>query len=362
MPTSARGSGAGNSATTTPCSRSSRARTSGTATWPASGGATSPTTRPTSRPTCCTRSGRWRGSRGRPATGCATSSRTAPLGRGRTVHSGGGVRGPGVHAGRPAGAACRRGLHPARRRPGVRAYGRDRHRAADRRDRRFVGGGPRPVHLRARRHARRGDAGRPRARRAHRGGRGAGAVGVIRLLPAGPYAVLAEVDDVAQAQALYAALRSADGLDALVALVPAARTVLAGARPDRSGRECLDRLASIVDDLVPGAAPDGEGPLVDLDVRYDGPDLTATADLLGLSPDDLVRRHAGAACRVAFCGFAPGFGYLTGLPADLHVPRLDTPRTRVPAGAVGLAGEFCGVYPRESPGGWRLIGHTDAVP
>jgi len=184
---------------------------------------------------------------------------------------------------------------------------------------------------------------------------------VIRLLPAGPHAVLAEVDDVAQAQALYAALRAADGLDALVDLVPAARTVLAVARPDRDGRNCLDRLASIVDSLELSTAPEGDGPLVDLDVRYDGPDLAATADLLGLSPDDLIRRHAAAAYRVAFCGFAPGFGYLTGLPSDLHVPRLSTPRTRVPAGAVGLAGEFCGVYPRESPGGWRLVGHTDAV-
>jgi KipI family sensor histidine kinase inhibitor len=203
---------------------------------------------------------------------------------------------------------------------------------------------------------------------------------VIRLLPAGPYAVLAEVDDVAQGQALYAALRAAGGLDALVDLVPAARTVLAIARPDRAGRECLDRLASIVDGFVPSGgapggaaragpldppsvqgAPDDHGPLVELDVRYDGPDLAATADLLGLSPDDLARRHAAAGYRVAFCGFAPGFGYLTGLPDELRVPRLPTPRTRVPAGAVGLAGEFCGVYPRESPGGWRLIGRTDAV-
>ena len=200
---------------------------------------------------------------------------------------------------------------------------------------------------------------------------------MIRLLPAGPHAVLAEVDDVAQAQALYAALRAADGLDALVDLVPAARTVLAVARPDRDGRNCLDRLASIVDGLAPGDAGAGDdrsgppggargpdrsqGPPVDLDMRYDGPDLDTTAELLGLSPADLVRRHAAAGYRVAFCGFAPGFGYLTGLPDELRVPRLETPRTRVPAGAVGLAGEFCGVYPRESPGGWRLIGHTDAV-
>jgi KipI family sensor histidine kinase inhibitor len=185
---------------------------------------------------------------------------------------------------------------------------------------------------------------------------------MTRLLPAGPCAVLAEVDDVHQAEALYAVLRAADGLDALVDLVPAARTVLAVARPTPEGRACLDRLASIVEDLVlDGGAPAADGPLVELPVWYDGPDLADTASLLGRSADDLARQHAAVEYRVAFCGFAPGFGYLTGLPPDLHVPRLETPRTRVPAGAVGLAGEFCGVYPRESPGGWRLLGHTEAV-
>ena len=185
-----------------------------------------------------------------------------------------------------------------------------------------------------------------------------------RLLPAGPYALLAEVADADRAQALYAALacRRADGeLADLVELVPAARTVLAVARPDDAGRRCLDRLASTVDDLAADVTPPAEGPLVELPVRYDGADLAEVAELVGLSADDVARRHAGAAYRVAFCGFAPGFGYLTGLPAELHVPRLATPRTRVPSGAVGLAGEFCGVYPRESPGGWRLIAVTDAA-
>jgi KipI family sensor histidine kinase inhibitor len=104
-----------------------------------------------------------------------------------------------------------------------------------------------------------------------------------------------------------------------------------------------------------------EGPVLELPVSYDGPDLRDTAELLGLTPEELVRRHAAAEYRVAFSGFAPGFGYLTGLPPELHVPRLPTPRTKVPAGAVGLAGEFCGVYPRRSPGGWRLLGRTEAV-
>jgi KipI family sensor histidine kinase inhibitor len=184
---------------------------------------------------------------------------------------------------------------------------------------------------------------------------------MTRWLNAGPYAVLAEVEDVTQAQALYRTLRGAAGLDALLDLVPAARTVLAVARPTAEGRACLDRLPSIVDNA--GAASGGteDGPLVELPVTYDGDDLADTAALLGMAPEELVRRHAAARYRVAFSGFAPGFGYLTGLPPELHVPRLPTPRTKVPAGAVGLAGEFCGVYPRESPGGWRLIGRTDAV-
>jgi len=184
---------------------------------------------------------------------------------------------------------------------------------------------------------------------------------VIRLLPAGPYAVVAEVADVAQAQALYAALRATDGLDALVDLVPAARTVTAIAIANAQGRACLDRLASIVDGLTLRDAVAQERPLIELPVCYDGADLAPTAGLLGMAPEELIRRHAEAEYEVAFCGFVPGFAYLTGLPVELQVPRLSTPRIRVPAGAVGLAGEYCGVYPRESPGGWRLVGRTDAV-
>jgi KipI family sensor histidine kinase inhibitor len=183
---------------------------------------------------------------------------------------------------------------------------------------------------------------------------------MTRWLPVGPYAVLAEVEDVTQAQAVYRALRAADGLDALVDLVPAARTVLAVARPNDEGRACLGRLPSIVDGAATGTRA-ADGPVVELSVSYDGPDLRDTAALLRMAPEELVRRHAAAEYRVAFSGFAPGFGYLTGLPPELYVPRLPTPRTNVPAGSVGLAGEFCGVYPRGSPGGWRLLGRTEAV-
>jgi KipI family sensor histidine kinase inhibitor len=77
--------------------------------------------------------------------------------------------------------------------------------------------------------------------------------------------------------------------------------------------------------------------------------------------DEVVRRHTGTEWTVAFCGFAPGFGYLTPDGEPWDVPRRDSPRTRVPAGAVALAGGFSGVYPRESPGGWQLIGRTDVA-
>jgi KipI family sensor histidine kinase inhibitor len=188
----------------------------------------------------------------------------------------------------------------------------------------------------------------------------------MRLLPVGPYALLAEVGDSATAQALYAALavrRSESGdLSELVELVPAARTVLAVAQPTDAGNACLARLSEFAHAWDPALAADPDtGPLVDVPVSYAGPDLAGVAALVGVAADEVVRRHTAADYRVAFCGFAPGFAYLSGLPAELQVPRLAEPRTRVPAGSVGLAGEFCGMYPRESPGGWQLIGRTDAV-
>jgi KipI family sensor histidine kinase inhibitor len=94
---------------------------------------------------------------------------------------------------------------------------------------------------------------------------------------------------------------------------------------------------------------------------FDGPDLAEVADLTGRSAGAVVEALTSTEFTAAFVGFAPGFAYLTGLPPQLHVPRRPTPRTRVPAGAVGLAGPFAGAYPRASPGGWQLVGRTDAV-
>jgi KipI family sensor histidine kinase inhibitor len=176
-------------------------------------------------------------------------------------------------------------------------------------------------------------------------------------------AALVEVDSGDEVRAVYrglADLRRAGGLPRDTELVPAARTVLVRADGDR-----VPDLAGLLTRLLAGigepAVPARVGPPVLVPVRYDGPDLDEVARLAGLSAAEVVRRHTAAELAVAFCGFAPGFGYLTGLPAELQVPRRPSPRTTVEAGSVGLAGEFTGVYPRRSPGGWQLIGRTDVV-
>ncbi|MEV4210770.1 allophanate hydrolase subunit 1 [Micromonospora sp. NPDC049662] len=94
-------------------------------------------------------------------------------------------------------------------------------------------------------------------------------------------------------------------------------------------------------------------------VLFDGPDLSVVAEHWGVDVPAVRRRLTGTPFRVAFCGFAPGFPYLTGLPAELALPRLPTPRPRVPAGSVALAGQYAGIYPSASPGGWLLVGRTD---
>ncbi|RKN64938.1 allophanate hydrolase subunit 1 [Streptomyces klenkii] len=179
-----------------------------------------------------------------------------------------------------------------------------------------------------------------------------------RPLRVGPHALLVEVAGGEEAQALHAELlrrRAAGTLPAVTEIVPAARTVLLDGLADPQALA-----ADIVRWDVPPLAASGGTPVV-LPVRYDGADLAEVAALWGVAADEVAGIHSGLEFRVAFCGFAPGFGYLTGLPAHLHVPRRATPRTAVPAGAVGLAGPYTGVYPRSSPGGWQLIGRTDAV-
>ncbi|SEL94568.1 5-oxoprolinase subunit B family protein [Streptacidiphilus jiangxiensis] len=174
----------------------------------------------------------------------------------------------------------------------------------------------------------------------------------------GPRALLAEVTTDDQVSALLADLvlrQQAGALGADVELVPAARTVLVDGLADARERTSL---AAWLAAWEPHAGDTGTGPLLEVPTVYDGEDLPEVAALWGLSPADAARRHAACEFRVAFCGFSPGFAYLTGLPADLAVPRRATPRTRVPAGSVAVAGAYTGVYPSPSPGGWQLIGHT----
>ncbi|MDY0911645.1 5-oxoprolinase subunit B family protein [Rathayibacter festucae] len=181
----------------------------------------------------------------------------------------------------------------------------------------------------------------------------------VRLLPSGDRAVLAEVDGLDEALALAAALdrsRPAGVLD----LVPAAQTVLVvldSALTVEAASRWITRTASATDPAGPAAI----GRRHEIAVRYDGADLAETARTLGWSPAELIHRHTTTPWRAAFGGFAPGFAYLVALAPWPEVARRAEPRTRVPAGAVALAAGYSGVYPRASPGGWRLIGSTDAV-
>jgi KipI family sensor histidine kinase inhibitor len=179
----------------------------------------------------------------------------------------------------------------------------------------------------------------------------------------GDQALLLDFDSTAEVLAWCDALRDADLLGVLD-IVPASRTVLlklAGPRYRAATRARLDKLRVKQAAIDAGTTPTDLRADVNIDVVYDGADLDEVARLTGLSPDEVVAAHTAAPMRVGFGGFAPGFGYLVGGDERLHVPRRAEPRTRVPVGSVGLAGEFSGVYPRESPGGWQLIGHTDAV-
>jgi len=179
----------------------------------------------------------------------------------------------------------------------------------------------------------------------------------MRLLPSGSAALLVELDGLDDVLALYAAL-SDDPPDGVLDVVPAARTVLLVTDPART---TLAAVADAVRATTPRPDAQTHRGAIELPVHYDGTDLAEAAQLLELSPGELVERHTGAEWTVAFCGFAPGFGYLTQPGGSWDVPRRATPRTKVPPGSVALAGEFSGVYPRDSPGGWQLIGRTDVA-
>lgn len=176
------------------------------------------------------------------------------------------------------------------------------------------------------------------------------------LRNAGDRGLLIDCTDLDEVLTLAAAIRDA-ALGGVMEVVPAAQTVLV----------TLDRFAdlaairSAVSEIEPAAQVGGEVREHLIPVRYDGEDLEEVARILGISTSEVIARHTAAEYTVAFGGFAPGFGYLAAQETTLDVPRRSSPRTRVPAGAVALAGIFSSIYPRSSPGGWQLIGSSDVI-
>ncbi|MEU7617065.1 allophanate hydrolase subunit 1 [Micromonospora rifamycinica] len=177
----------------------------------------------------------------------------------------------------------------------------------------------------------------------------------MRIRPVGRHALLLDCDDPGQVEQWRAELwrRRAAGELSAAEIVPAAGTVLLDGVPDP------ESTATRIAGWIPGPATTTAGTAtVDVPTVYDGDDLPLVAEHWRTTVPQVVRRLADTEFRVAFCGFAPGFGYLTGLPPRYAVPRLPTPRPRVPAGSVALAGPYAGIYPTASPGGWLLVGRT----
>ena len=179
--------------------------------------------------------------------------------------------------------------------------------------------------------------------------------GAPRIVDVGRHAVLVEVDSLAEATAVARHLRE-PALGGVDDVVGALRTVLVrgSGSVDVLRAAVLGRLGS-PRDAAAGADP---ASVVTIPVDYDGDDLGAVAAQCALAVDEVIALHAGATYTVACCGFAPGFAYLSGLPPELVLPRRATPRARVPAGSVAIAGELSAVYPTTSPGGWHLLGRT----
>ena len=171
----------------------------------------------------------------------------------------------------------------------------------------------------------------------------------------------------ARVQAFAAAVRAeADRGIAWGHPVPAYESVLVPFDPDAlDGDAAVDRLSALVAEIGAVAAAAGDvRPILEIPTRYGGPggpDLEEVAERLGRSPAEIVGLHAGRVYVVHMLGFSPGFAYLGTLPRALAVPRREVPRTHVPAGSVAIAARQTGVYPIASPGGWNLIGRSEAV-
>jgi KipI family sensor histidine kinase inhibitor len=180
----------------------------------------------------------------------------------------------------------------------------------------------------------------------------------MRFLPAGPTAVLVEVEGLSQVLGLQAEIerrRAGGWAPSLVDVVAGARTVLLDGTDDPAG------LARDMRSWSVPAAPQNAGPAIEIACWYQGPDLPEIAAQWQVSVADAVKIHTSARHEVAFCGFGPGFAYIAGIGEQRSVARRDSPRTMVPAGSVALGGAYTGIYPWPSPGGWQLIGRTDAA-
>ena len=177
----------------------------------------------------------------------------------------------------------------------------------------------------------------------------------MRFTPMGDAALRIELgDDADLVRAWDVALRRAE-LPGVLTVVPAYATVTVFYQPHAIRYADLRRRLEALD---VASAPPPPAEVVTLPVVYDGPDLPFLREHTGLTTEEIVRLHGEPTYRVRMIGFLPGFPYLSGLPARLAAPRLPTPRRSVPAGSVGIGGAQTGVYPLESPGGWRLIGRT----
>jgi KipI family sensor histidine kinase inhibitor len=184
--------------------------------------------------------------------------------------------------------------------------------------------------------------------------------GELRIRPVGRSACLLEVPP-AWVGGLADYLRDhhqRGALPGVVDVVPGAATVLLDGAGTAALTPVLERLLADWSGDAHGSA--GAAELVEIPVTYDGPDLADVARQAGCGEADVVALHTRAPMTVAFCGFAPGFAYIAGLPVPLRLPRLPTPREAVPAGSVAIAEEYTGIYPRTSPGGWRILGRTTA--
>jgi KipI family sensor histidine kinase inhibitor len=182
----------------------------------------------------------------------------------------------------------------------------------------------------------------------------------VRFLPIGPRAFLAELGDLDQTMRLFDALQ-ADPVPGIADIVPGMSTLLIRTEVGIAADAAMARAMSARLTTGKDSTASSTGETIELPVTYDGADLADVAEHMGLTVAEVIAAHQAATWQVAFCGFAPGFAYMVGDDPRFKLPRRKSPRTRIPAGAVGLADRFCGVYPQASPGGWQLIGRT-AVP